>query len=723
MAAAAIVIDQAGKPAGVAGESRQDLDLLTAVTLSNADDTGVRVWRWSLVSKPPSSTAALSVTTGPVSSFTPDIEGSYLLELQVNGGLAGERQRLIAAVLDGNGFRFPAFGEGTEFNADGNADGYGPALDGILRGVATTRTIADWKESCRLATAAALPANSTSGGPGPGKRLIGNANGALTVDGVAVAVGNRILVKNEGTGANNGIYTVTQTGDGSNPYILTRALDFDEDSEVTNGATTSVAAGTANATSIWVLTTLDPIVVDSTVQAWSEIAAATPDHGTLSGLADDDHTQYLLASGARAVAGNLVPDGTGTRDLGSVAVQWRVIYADALSVDGDLTFNGVASTIFLGTTTAGNAQVRFNKGDANNQSSLRWDNAGVVQWLVQHDTSENWNLLDNAAGLVFRLRRADSNIESRGIRAIADSAHDLGTSAVRWAVVYADVVDVGAADGSPTINLNKTAAGTAYVQYRQAVGADTDGDVRAGLDASEQYTIARRIAGSFTSRLYLSSVLGWVAYAPVHANANGNEAAGPTSADDLMVGDPNTGNAGLTIWIGEGVGTINFGIDSTQTSWIEASADTVIVGLEEADALELTHSVLRPFVDLFMDLGSAAQRFQYAFVGTLAPETTSAPLDNTTHNLADIGYIQVNPTTGDVTLNLPASNAANAGKTWMIDVMGTANDIFLDAAGADSVNGNATGNLAPHGQGLYFVTVIGDGTSRCFGPLARPSFT
>lgn len=121
----------------------------------------------------------------------------------------------------------------------------------------------DRKESVRLATAAALPANTASGS-GVGKTLTADANGALTVDGVAVSAGDRILVKDESTGADNGIYVVTDAGDGSNPYILTRTEDADEDSEVTAGMIVVSAEGTANADTGWMLTTDDPITVDTT---------------------------------------------------------------------------------------------------------------------------------------------------------------------------------------------------------------------------------------------------------------------------------------------------------------------------------------------------------------------------------------------------------------------------------------------------------------------------
>jgi hypothetical protein len=149
------------------------------------------------------------------------------------------------------------------------------ATDGATKAyVDAVATGLDWKASVRLATAAALPAN-TPAGSGVGKTLTATANGALSVDGVAVAVNDRILVKNEVAGANNGIYTVTAVGDGSNPYVLTRATDFDTNAEVTAGAAVFSTEGSTNADRGWVLTTDDPIVVDTTALAFAQFSAAT----------------------------------------------------------------------------------------------------------------------------------------------------------------------------------------------------------------------------------------------------------------------------------------------------------------------------------------------------------------------------------------------------------------------------------------------------------------
>lgn len=136
----------------------------------------------------------------------------------------------------------------------------------------------NFHQSVRLATAAALPANTyNNGSSGVGATLTGNANGALSVDGVAVVVGNRILVKNEVAGANNGVYTVTQVGNGSTPYILTRATDFDTPgtgvNQIDAGDFFLVTAGSTQSNTSWVQQTPLPIVVGTTALVFTQFAA------------------------------------------------------------------------------------------------------------------------------------------------------------------------------------------------------------------------------------------------------------------------------------------------------------------------------------------------------------------------------------------------------------------------------------------------------------------
>jgi len=132
----------------------------------------------------------------------------------------------------------------------------------------------DWKPSVRLATIAGLPAN-TAAGSGVGKTLTADAVGILTVDGVATVLGDRILVKDEATGANRGLYSVTTEGTAGVAFVLTRTTDADTNLELTPNAAVFVEAGGTLADTGWVLTTNAPIVVDTTSLAFAQFSSTT----------------------------------------------------------------------------------------------------------------------------------------------------------------------------------------------------------------------------------------------------------------------------------------------------------------------------------------------------------------------------------------------------------------------------------------------------------------
>jgi hypothetical protein len=102
----------------------------------------------------------------------------------------------------------------------------------------------------RLATSGALPTYISTT-----TTLTGAVNGELNVDGVLVALSDRILVKDGASVVHNGIYTVTDVGSVSSPYILTRASDYAAKSTLFVGLIIVIGEGTSLALSIWFSTT------------------------------------------------------------------------------------------------------------------------------------------------------------------------------------------------------------------------------------------------------------------------------------------------------------------------------------------------------------------------------------------------------------------------------------------------------------------------------------
>lgn len=90
-------------------------------------------------------------------------------------------------------------------------------------------------------------------------------SGTQTVDGVTLAVGDRVLVKNQTNAAQNGIYRVANS-------TWSRAPDATQ-GNLTSGAMVLVLGGTNNAGSQWFLNTADPITVGTTAQSWVQFGA------------------------------------------------------------------------------------------------------------------------------------------------------------------------------------------------------------------------------------------------------------------------------------------------------------------------------------------------------------------------------------------------------------------------------------------------------------------
>ena len=114
----------------------------------------------------------------------------------------------------------------------------------------------DIKQSVRCATTGNLAATYNNGA----QTLTANSNGAASIDGESLNLNDRVLVKDQTSQTQNGIYDVTTIGDGSNPFVLTRSSDFNQTAEVGAGSFTYVEAGTANQGKSFVQTERNPVL-------------------------------------------------------------------------------------------------------------------------------------------------------------------------------------------------------------------------------------------------------------------------------------------------------------------------------------------------------------------------------------------------------------------------------------------------------------------------------
>lgn len=182
-----------------------------------------------------------------------------------------------------------------------------------------------WKAKVRLATAAALPANTRVGNV-----FTADANGALpTIDGLAPALQDRIFDKDNAAGADRGIKIVTNLGGVSSKWVMQRADDSNSSAKVESCETVVVAEGTDNNGHRFSLSTPDPIVLNTTALTYTRWPKK-----------DDS--------------------GTGTNDLWSASkVQAQVDAAVVGLYDHKGAYDAAANTPDLDTSPSG-----VKKGDA-----------------------------------------------------------------------------------------------------------------------------------------------------------------------------------------------------------------------------------------------------------------------------------------------------------------------------------------------------------------------
>jgi len=215
-------------------------------------------------------------------------------------------------------------------------------------------------------------------------RVATTANGTLasafansqTVDGVSLSTGDRVLIKNQSTGSENGIYTVNASG------APTRATDFDSNSEVTGGAFTFIEEGTINSDSGWVMSNNGAVTVGTTALAFVQFSGA----GQISagaGMTKSGNTLDVIGGTGITVAAN------------SLAIDTAWPGQVALVTLGTVT-TGTWSADTIAVNKGGTGFASYTAGDivyasgATAMSKLNKGTAGQVMVMNTGATAPSW---------------------------------------------------------------------------------------------------------------------------------------------------------------------------------------------------------------------------------------------------------------------------------------------------------------------------------------------
>ena len=198
----------------------------------------------------------------------------------------------------------------------------------------------DFKDSVRVASTA----NLTISGPG------------AAIDGITLSSGNRVLVKNQSTGSQNGIYVFNGAGS-----AMTRATDADSNVEVTSGLFVFVEEGTLNSDNGFVLTTDGSITVGSTALVFTQFSGAG----------------QIVAGAAITKSGNTLNVGVDGRTI--------EVNSDALRIKG-ITATAVGDLLVGQASNAGYTRLVKPSGNATaSDYILSMNTSGVASWANSLD--------------------------------------------------------------------------------------------------------------------------------------------------------------------------------------------------------------------------------------------------------------------------------------------------------------------------------------------------
>jgi len=227
------------------------------------------------------------------------------------------------------------------------------------------------------ATAAPLPlVNYTNGAAGVGAKLTAIVPGALSIDTIVFTGGERVLIKDQVSGLENGIYVVNIPGDGSTPFELERAQDADNSptGELKYGDFCFVQQGPNNGGLGYILNTTGVITVGTTSISYVQFNAAqvvTAGYG-LSELTPNvlsvDTSVILDVATAALTYYPLSSNPAGYLTSGSL-----LVYVPYTGATQDLnlgsTYNLITSKIYGDTAASGSITIsstsNLTKGDIN----------------------------------------------------------------------------------------------------------------------------------------------------------------------------------------------------------------------------------------------------------------------------------------------------------------------------------------------------------------------
>lgn len=229
--------------------------------------------------------------------------------------------------------------------------------------------------SCRVATTAALTATYANGVAGVGATLTNaGAQVALSIDGVTLALNDRVLIKNQINTFENGIYVVTDVGSLTSNWVLTRATDYNEPAEIIYLGVVAITQGTQNGSLVFQENSQGPFVIGTSPITFQQLQidiTLLPSASPANKILRSDGTYWVQSTNASLDASDKL------YDLSELQV-------DNININGNsITSTDVGGNIVITPNTVGNIVLdglNWPQVDGTANQALVTNGAGQLGW-------------------------------------------------------------------------------------------------------------------------------------------------------------------------------------------------------------------------------------------------------------------------------------------------------------------------------------------------------
>jgi len=229
--------------------------------------------------------------------------------------------------------------------------------------------------SCRVATTAALTATYANGVAGVGATLTNaGAQVGLQIDGITLALNDRVLIKNQVNTFENGIYVVSNIGNLTTNWVLTRATDYDQSSEIVYLGVVAITQGTQNAGLVFQENSQGPFVIGTSPITFQQLQidiTLLPSASPANKILRSDGTYWVQSTNASLDSSDKL------YDLSELQV-------DNININGNsITSTDVGGNIVITPNTVGSIVLdglNWPQLDGTANQALVTNGAGQLSW-------------------------------------------------------------------------------------------------------------------------------------------------------------------------------------------------------------------------------------------------------------------------------------------------------------------------------------------------------